>query len=169
MLLLHSGEYGGEWTYECNSPPIRNDHKVIARHSYRCSYAFTDFHGEYIRNMLLKFVRKAYSHCSHCSYQSQASARFAKAFARYASAFISEGFICNSPRMRCVVVSLVRRSQAFARYARAFVRNSQAFVTICKASFFQYFSRPFISFAANLPRISNFDIRKEIRHCVRVA
>ena len=23
----------GEWVYECNSPPIRNDHKVIARHS----------------------------------------------------------------------------------------------------------------------------------------
>ena len=23
----------GEWAYECNSPPIRNDHKVIARHS----------------------------------------------------------------------------------------------------------------------------------------
>ena len=24
----------GEWAYECNSPPIRNDRKVIARHSY---------------------------------------------------------------------------------------------------------------------------------------
>ena len=23
----------GEWAYECNSPPIRNDHKVITRHS----------------------------------------------------------------------------------------------------------------------------------------
>ena len=23
----------GEWAYECNSPPIRNDRKVIARHS----------------------------------------------------------------------------------------------------------------------------------------
>ena len=23
----------GEWAYECNSPPIRNDCKVIARHS----------------------------------------------------------------------------------------------------------------------------------------
>ena len=23
----------GEWAYECNSPPIRNAHKVIARHS----------------------------------------------------------------------------------------------------------------------------------------
>ena len=23
----------GEWAYICNSPPIRNDHKVIARHS----------------------------------------------------------------------------------------------------------------------------------------
>jgi hypothetical protein len=33
MLLSHSGEYGGEWAYECNSPPIRNDRKVIARHS----------------------------------------------------------------------------------------------------------------------------------------
>ena len=33
MLLSHLGEYGCEWAYECNSPPIRNDHKMIARHS----------------------------------------------------------------------------------------------------------------------------------------
>ena len=67
-----------------------------------------------------------------------------------------------SLRMRCVVVSFVRRSQPFAKFARAFVsilnirkgftrnsenvllsfvrnsqgfvRNSRAFVTICKAS-----------------------------------
>ena len=31
ILLLNCGEYGGKWAYECNSPPIRNDHKVIAR------------------------------------------------------------------------------------------------------------------------------------------
>jgi hypothetical protein len=33
LLLSHSGEYGGEWAYEFNSPPIRNDRKVIARHA----------------------------------------------------------------------------------------------------------------------------------------
>ena len=33
ILLSHCGEYGGEWAYECNSPPILNDHKNIARHS----------------------------------------------------------------------------------------------------------------------------------------
>ena len=30
MLLSHLGEYGCELAYECNSPQIRNDHKVIA-------------------------------------------------------------------------------------------------------------------------------------------
>ena len=34
MLLSHLGEYGCEWAYECNSPPFRNDHKVVPRHSH---------------------------------------------------------------------------------------------------------------------------------------
>lgn len=43
MLRSHSGEYGGKWAYECNSPTIRNYHMVIigvckhSRSSMGCS------------------------------------------------------------------------------------------------------------------------------------
>ena len=33
MLLSHLGEYGCEWAYKSNLPPIRYDHRVIARHA----------------------------------------------------------------------------------------------------------------------------------------
>ena len=38
MLLLYLGEYGCEWAYECNAPPFRNDHKVLARDSYNVGF-----------------------------------------------------------------------------------------------------------------------------------
>ena len=54
----------GEWAYECNSPSIRNDRKVIARHSKM----FVSIRGRScgvanIRNRFLKFAREAYSYC----------------------------------------------------------------------------------------------------------
>ena len=55
----------GEWVFEGNSPPIRDDNIVLAIYSY----VFVSLRGRSwcdanIRNMLLKFSRKAYSYCS---------------------------------------------------------------------------------------------------------
>jgi hypothetical protein len=67
MLLSHSGEDGGEWAYECNSSPIRNDHKVISRHS--CVFVSIRGHSwgvankNKFRSMFLNSWRIAYSHC----------------------------------------------------------------------------------------------------------
>ena len=55
MLLSHLCEYACKWTYECNLAPIRNDRKTfvgVCKHSRGVAK---------IKNMLLKFARKAYS------------------------------------------------------------------------------------------------------------
>ena len=54
----------GEWAYEYNSPSIRNNRKVIARHSQM----FVSTRGRScgvanIRNRFLRVARKAYSYC----------------------------------------------------------------------------------------------------------
>ena len=62
MLLSHLSEYACEWANECNSVTIRNDRKTFIsdlKHSWAvrkhsCGLAK-------VRNMLLNFVRKAYS------------------------------------------------------------------------------------------------------------
>ena len=64
MLFSHLGEYGCEWAYKCNLPLIGNDHKVIDRHLYVFVIIRSNSRGvTNIRNMHLKFARKAYSHC----------------------------------------------------------------------------------------------------------
>ena len=60
MFLSHLGEYACEWAYECNSVPIRNDRKRfvgVRKHSWRVRKHSRGLAK--IRNMLLKFVRKA--------------------------------------------------------------------------------------------------------------
>jgi hypothetical protein len=76
MLLSHSGEYGCEWAYECNSPPFRNDQKVFDRHSY-VFVSIRSWGVANIRNMLLKFARKALF-SQHIRKQSQAFASIRK-------------------------------------------------------------------------------------------
>ena len=62
MLLSHLGEYAFEWAYECYSVPIRKDRKNfvgVRKHSWGVRKHSRG--RAKIRNMLLKFVRKAYS------------------------------------------------------------------------------------------------------------
>ena len=62
MLLSHLSEYACERVYECNSAPIPNDCKKlvgVCKDSWAVSKHSQDLAK--IRNMLLKFVRKAYS------------------------------------------------------------------------------------------------------------
>ena len=74
MLFSHLGEYACEWAYECTTAPIHNDRKkfvCVRRHSYRKTFVCVRRHfwgvGKHsrglakIRNVLLIFVRKAYS------------------------------------------------------------------------------------------------------------
>ena len=62
MLLSHLGKYAWEWAYECNWAPILIDRKTIV--GVRKHFGGVRKHSRglaKIRNMLLKFVRKAYS------------------------------------------------------------------------------------------------------------
>ena len=62
MLHSHLSEYACEWTYECNPAPIRNDRQKfvgVLKHSWgvrKHSRVLAK-----ISNMLLIFIRKAYS------------------------------------------------------------------------------------------------------------
>ena len=61
MLLSHLCEYASQWAYKCNSAPIRSDHKTfvgVRKHS--CGGRKHSPGLAKIRNMVLKFVRKAY-------------------------------------------------------------------------------------------------------------
>ena len=79
MLLSHLGEYACEWAYECNSTPIGNDREKfvgVRKHSWGVRKHSRGLAK--IRNMLLKFVRKAYS--QHIREQSKAILIDSKAF-----------------------------------------------------------------------------------------
>ena len=61
MLLSHLGKYACELAYKCNSAPIRNFRKkfvVVRKHSWSVHKHSRGLAKT--RNMLLKFVRKAY-------------------------------------------------------------------------------------------------------------
>ena len=66
MLLSHLCKFACKWAYECVWAPIRNDctkFVVIPKHSWGVCKHSRCF--EKIRNMLLKFARKAYSQHIH--------------------------------------------------------------------------------------------------------
>ena len=104
-------------------------------------------------------ISKAFARQSYCLYvilkHLQVLASVSKPFARILNAFSRK---CKNNRNPFAL--FVMDSQKFA----GFVRISQAFM---RPHFFHYFSRPILSFSANLPRIPNFHIRRDILHGMR--
>ena len=61
ILLSHLCKYACEWAYECNSAPIRNDHKkFVGVHKHPWGIRNHSRGHAKIRNKLLKFTRKVY-------------------------------------------------------------------------------------------------------------
>ena len=62
MLLSHLCEYACKWAHKCNLAPIHNGHKKFGGVRKHCTGVCRHYSAlAKIKNMLLKFARKAYS------------------------------------------------------------------------------------------------------------